>query len=69
MMKIAEYKKIGGKMKLVTREMTAEEISVTPEPAKAEEPADLLKDMVTAISTATTLAQIRNAAKTFLKNS
>lgn len=68
MMRIGEYKQVDGEMKLVTREMTAEEIAEL-EALQAGEPTqgtDALKEMITAMSTATTIAQMRNAAKEFL---
>lgn len=64
-MKINELVNVDGEIKAVTREMTAEEIAdfpVTEEP----EPADALKEMIVAMSTATTIAQMRSAAKSFL---
>lgn len=70
-MKINELKNINGEMKAVTREMTAEEEaafldSAPDEPASGESGTDALKEMITAMSTASTLAQMRNAAKEFL---
>ena len=47
----------------VYREMTAEELAEL-EPATP----DALTEMVTAMSTATTIAQMRSAAKKFLEN-
>lgn len=70
-MKINELKNINGEMKAVTREMTAEEEaafldSAPDEPASGESGTDALKEMITAMSTASTVAQMRNAAKEFL---
>ena len=47
----------------IYREMTAEELAEL-EPATP----DALTEMVTAMSTATTIAQMRSAAKKFLEN-
>ena len=65
---ISEYKQVDGEMKLVTREMTAEE-EAEMEALQINEPTsqtDALTEMIMAMSTATTLAQMRNAAKAFL---
>ena len=65
---ISEYKLVDGEMKFVDREMTAEEEAALPqieEPATA--PENALKEMITEMSTATTLAQMRSAAKAFLE--
>lgn len=63
---IAELKQIDGKMKLVAREATKKEIAEIPEIEEQEAQTDALKEMITEMSTATTLAQMRNAAKAFL---
>lgn len=68
---VSEYKMVDGEMRLVTREMTVEEEaefldSAPDEPASGESGTDALKEMITAMSTASTLAQMRNAAKEFL---
>lgn len=66
-MKIAELKQVDGKMKLVVREATKEEIAEIPEIEEQEAQTDALTEMITKMSTATTLAQMRNAAKAFLE--
>lgn len=70
MKKIAEYKMVDGEMQLVTREMTEEEIAALPEVEEEEEETNsenALKEMIIEMSTATTLAQMRNAARAFLE--
>ena len=64
---ISEYKLVDGEMKFVNREMTAEEEAALPQFEETETtPENALKEMITEMSTATTLAQMRNAAKVFL---
>lgn len=64
---IGEYKMKDGKMQLVAREMTAEEEAALPQFEETEATTEnALKEMITEMSTATTLAQMRNAAKAFL---
>lgn len=64
---ISEYKLVDGEMKFVNREMTAEEEAALPQfEETATAPESALKEMITEMSTATTLAQMRNAAKAFL---
>ena len=65
-MRISEYKEIDGEMKLVSRDMTQEEIAEIFVAEEEAEPIDALKEMITEMSTATTLAQMRSAAKSFL---
>lgn len=65
-MKINELVNVDGEIKAVTREMTAEEIAALPVLEETPEPTDALKDMIVAMSTATTVAQMRSAAKSFL---
>lgn len=50
----------------VYREMTAEEIKALTPPEK-EESQDALTEMITEMSTATSLSQMREAAKNFLQ--
>ena len=71
MIKISEYKMVDGEMRLVTRKMTAEEEAAFLDSAPSslvsgESGTDALKEMITAMSTASTLVQMRNAAKEFL---
>ena len=66
---ISEYKQVDGEMKLVTREMTAEEEAEIGK-MQVDEPkqeTDALKEMITEMSKATTLAQMRSAAGAFLE--
>lgn len=70
-MRINKLIKNGDKVEAITRDMTAEEEaafldSAPDEPASGESGTDALKEMITAMSTASTLAQMRNAAKEFL---
>ena len=65
---IAEYQLIDGEMRLVEREMTAEEEAVLPQVEETEAtPENALKEMITEMSKATTLAQMRSAARAFLE--
>ena len=68
-MKINELIKNGDTVEMVTREMTEEEIAELPEvdeEAEVTAPTNALTEMITEMSKATTLAQMRNAAKAFL---
>lgn len=70
-MKITEVVNNGVTTEVVTREMTAEEeaafMDSSPDKVTGgESGTDALKEMITAMSTASTLAQMRNAAKEFL---
>lgn len=66
-MKIAEYKQKDGEMKLVSREATKKEIAEIPEIEEQEAQTDALTEMITKMSTATTLAQVRKAAEICLE--
>lgn len=69
-MRINELIKNGDSTEVITREMTAEEeaafLDSAPDEPTDESGTDALKEMITAMSTASTIAQMRNAAKEFL---
>lgn len=62
-MKIAEYKQ----GQVIYREATEDDISLVVDPVETEQASDPLTAMASAMSTATTLAQMRAAAKAFLE--
>lgn len=67
-MKITEVVNNGVTTEVVTRDMTAEEEAefAALQDDEPTQETDALKEMITAMSTASTLAQMRNAAKEFL---